>query len=334
MTLTNPTRWDEELPKVVNSYNHTMHSETGKSPAGLILTQCHADCDAPVAGQRIQQYWKEGHDQFQSFQKDDLVLLRKQYMGNLVTSKFKPVYAGPYKVIHVQPNGVTYTIQDNEQRKPVVRAHQRQLRPWKTPPLYLRDHPLFKELLTENPDMDQEEIEEPRLEDIPPPPPRIEVDIDEEDEEEFDFLGFDCVLPNDKYQQLMKLANRLLMTTAQMDLRLNSEGSTRITDFLLSDIDSDDFEGFPSAGLEQRDKTHPTHQVQNPLTFDLTCHTIPQNYTHQSPTPDGVGHSPQGSYIEDSLSYILDLSRDIAPLDISSSFKSGVLNTHVTSTPE
>ena len=81
--------------------------------------------------------WKPGHPRFAPFEINQKVVLRVAKVGNRLGYKFQERCKGHYKVRKVQPNGVTYEI-ENCTSAEVVRAHHKQLRQWKDPPEYLK----------------------------------------------------------------------------------------------------------------------------------------------------------------------------------------------------
>lgn len=69
-------------------------------------------------------------------------------LGRLVQHKLKPKYWGPFLVIEVNPNGVTYILEKvSEPNKEYrLRAHHTQLKIWHDPPSYILHHPSNAEL--------------------------------------------------------------------------------------------------------------------------------------------------------------------------------------------
>lgn len=141
MAITRPSLWDEDLPQVVLVYNHTVHSETNMTPCENILKRAHTlHTGLPLP--KVEQYWGEGHYRFEPFELDQMVGLKVQLPGDLTLNKFKPRYYGPYKIVQIQSNNVTYIIESVKTGKQ-YRAHHRQLRRWKIPPDYLRNDQSF-----------------------------------------------------------------------------------------------------------------------------------------------------------------------------------------------
>jgi hypothetical protein len=126
MTLEDFTRWDEELPNVVIIYNHTLHSEIECSPCTYLLNRRH-EIHGRLPIRQVEEFWKEGNPNYKPFQEGQLVALRKQMAGDLTINKFLPRYSGPYTVLKVNKNNVTYVI-GNSKDLADYKVHHRQLR--------------------------------------------------------------------------------------------------------------------------------------------------------------------------------------------------------------
>ena len=131
--------WDTKVSNVVRIYNNTTHREIGVSPATFLLKNCHEMQDSPQVTRATWNKWKEGHKDFKSFKLKDTVLKKENLTGNQNINKFKPRYTGPYEVIKVNRNGVTYELQEISTRK-IVKGHHVQLKRWKQPPQYILNH--------------------------------------------------------------------------------------------------------------------------------------------------------------------------------------------------
>lgn len=88
-------------------------------------------------------YWQPGHSHYEPYKVHQQVGLKIHLPGDLVTNKFRPRYHGPYEVIQVNENMVTYVVKSIEGKQ--YKVHHRQLRKWLLPPLYLENNTLFQE---------------------------------------------------------------------------------------------------------------------------------------------------------------------------------------------
>ena len=136
---THPSDWNTYLPQAIRVYNSTVHKETGLSPASFLLTKEHPVTDQPILSRETRETWLEGHPQYVPFQVYQSVLKKIPVTGRLNVHKFGPKYDGPYEVVYVNPNGVTYELK-NLHTHEIVRAHHIQLKPWREPPTYIVDH--------------------------------------------------------------------------------------------------------------------------------------------------------------------------------------------------
>jgi hypothetical protein len=135
--------WDVHLPKFLSVYNNTLHCEIGTSPSAFLLNVSHNINPSIRGSVRIKERWKVGHPSFVPFKVSDLVLMRVQKKGYLNVNKLSPNYSGPFRIIKVHENGVTYELDDLQSNK-VVRAHHRDIHLFKKPPEYLTVHPYYK----------------------------------------------------------------------------------------------------------------------------------------------------------------------------------------------
>ncbi|KAB7495444.1 hypothetical protein Anas_13098 [Armadillidium nasatum] len=83
-------------------------------------------------------------------------------LGISPVNKFRPRYYGPYKIIQVHPNRVTYIIEADHLGKQ-YRVHHRQLRKWKLPPEYLRNEFEFRDIMKSDEERQANIREEPNL---------------------------------------------------------------------------------------------------------------------------------------------------------------------------
>jgi hypothetical protein len=135
----NKQAWDTNLYRALIVYNNTVHSQLGISPSQFLLNNSHTmDNILPLDRDTIST-WNEGHAKFVSFKVDQLIALKINKIGNRVHYKLDRKYTGPYKIIKIQSNGVTYEVR--ELSSGIVRkVHHRQIKPWIEPPMYLRKY--------------------------------------------------------------------------------------------------------------------------------------------------------------------------------------------------
>ena len=131
-----PDDWDLHLPKAMATYNGTMHSELGDSPADFLLRRKHDCASVPLIPVARQRCWRPGHPDFAPFEVGQLVKRETQRPGNLLTGKFERRFDGPFKVKSRNSNDVTYILETETGDE--LRAHHAQLRPWRSTPSYLR----------------------------------------------------------------------------------------------------------------------------------------------------------------------------------------------------
>ena len=84
------------------------------------------------------------------------VFRKIQRIGNQLITKLKQKYEGPYKIVKVQPNTVSYVIHKIEEPNPKdIKVHYKQIKEY---PRYLRHLIQFEPLQTENNDVDDYRI--------------------------------------------------------------------------------------------------------------------------------------------------------------------------------
>ena len=103
------------------------------------MQQAHGAANEPWLSNSLRQHWKAGHSSFALFRTGEKVWRKVQLKGNLSSNKLTERYEGPYKIIRVQPNGVTYVVLDKAGRE--IKAHHTQLKLYHNPPQYLLDVP-------------------------------------------------------------------------------------------------------------------------------------------------------------------------------------------------
>ena len=147
--VTEPHTWDSNLSRAIIVYNNTFHSELKMSPVKFLLTKSHkTSMDIPLQS-KITQTWKVGHPKFLPFQLGQTVLMKVHRKGFLNINKLSPRFKGPYTVIKVNENGVTYQLRD-DLTGDISRGHHSKLRVYKIPPKYLSEHPYFTAVNTDH----------------------------------------------------------------------------------------------------------------------------------------------------------------------------------------
>ena len=138
--------WEDHLVKSVMTYNGTLHTELGMSPAEFILNIEHNENVIPAVGKDIREKWIQGHPKFVPFQVGQKVMRRIPRKGRLNVDKLKPRFYGPCEVTLVHNNGVSYEISDENGVR--YRVHHNQLTAWKDPPQYLYQSNVYNQLAT------------------------------------------------------------------------------------------------------------------------------------------------------------------------------------------
>lgn len=148
--VNSPDNWDKMVTKAVIVYNHTVHAAIGMSPSDYVLKQVHDVTTEPVLESTIKKVWSDGHPKFESFTVGQHVVKRVVTRGRMLVDKLSPKYDGPFVITRVNENGVTYVLDKLfEHTGAPVRAHHRQLKPWKTAPTYITSHPVYHGLLSQ-----------------------------------------------------------------------------------------------------------------------------------------------------------------------------------------
>ena len=134
-----PCDWDKVFPKILVNYNNSYHSQIKCSPSDKILMKEYSLVPKIPLSDDVVETWREGHPNFSPFKLHQKVIRKIPRCGNLVSHKLKPRFEGPYSIIKVQSNGVSYELQRDNSDK-IVRAHYRQLRPWRELPHYIQKY--------------------------------------------------------------------------------------------------------------------------------------------------------------------------------------------------
>ena len=132
---TKVTDWDLTMPRAVMIYNSTYHAHLKTSPSEYLLRTLHeVDPSIPVEREIINN-WREGNPNFKSFSVNQKVIKEINRTGNRSSYKMMPKYDGPYTIVKVQSNGLSYElIKDSSEDNKRYKAHHRKLRPFFTLP--------------------------------------------------------------------------------------------------------------------------------------------------------------------------------------------------------
>jgi hypothetical protein len=130
-----PMDWHVALSKAVLVYNSTWHSQIKDTPCNFLLSKSHSFNVSGFADSQVN--WKDSHPKFQPFEIDQKVALKVNRIGNQLHYKLSQKYTGPYTIVKVQNNGVTYEIVD--QFNNVQKVHHKQLKKWHDYPDYLAE---------------------------------------------------------------------------------------------------------------------------------------------------------------------------------------------------
>ena len=131
--IVRPGDWDVVLSKAIVTYNHTYHSQIQTTPSDFIMSKEHTKVDELIIDGNTKENWKIGHPNFSPFEVGQQVIKKKNRKGHLVANKFSAKYEGPFRVVKVQDNGVSYEIKmDNENT--ILKSHHSKLRNWRELP--------------------------------------------------------------------------------------------------------------------------------------------------------------------------------------------------------
>ena len=133
-------QWDKYLPDAVIAYNNTSHSSINSTPSQCIMSKAHSRQSAIPLQKETYQNWREGHPNFMPFKLKQKVIKRIQVTGNQLKNKLAKIYDGPFMIVNIQPNRVTYEIIRIGDDDRIIKAHHTQLRPYYDRPYYLRKY--------------------------------------------------------------------------------------------------------------------------------------------------------------------------------------------------
>jgi hypothetical protein len=111
-----------------------------------LLTQKHITKDnLPIDANTIQT-WREGHPNFSPFQMNQKVIKKINITNRSLKYKLGQKYQGPFIITKINSNRVSYELVKDEQSNPsVIKAHHKQLRPWKEIPKYISKYIIEEE---------------------------------------------------------------------------------------------------------------------------------------------------------------------------------------------
>ena len=133
--------WPDYVTKVLQVYNGTVHSQLKCSPRDFILNQVHATGSNALQSPRIRAYWSKGNRNFRPFSVGDKVLKEIKYVGDRTVYKLMDKYSGPWTVVKIFPNLLTYGLVNDEGQE--LTTHYNFLRAYKQPPNYLKNHEAY-----------------------------------------------------------------------------------------------------------------------------------------------------------------------------------------------
>ena len=98
----------------------------------------------PIANS-IKHTWEIGHPKFAPFEVEKTILKKIMKIGNRVTHNLSAKFDGPYKIVKVWPNTVTYEIERiGVTNNPISKVHYQQINQWIELPEYLKDLETFE----------------------------------------------------------------------------------------------------------------------------------------------------------------------------------------------
>ena len=132
--------WDLALSKAVYTYNNTYHSSLKMSPSEYLLQTAHqTEYHIPMDKETLD-YWREGHPKFRPFSVGQKVVKEISRIGKLSAHKLMPRYDGPYSIVKVQANGLSYELtKDGDERTEIVKSHHKKLRPFHMLPTSIKE---------------------------------------------------------------------------------------------------------------------------------------------------------------------------------------------------
>ena len=148
-----PNKWDENISQALITYNNTFHREVNDCPAHILLNVAHELKSKPLLNSNVLDSWKEGHPNFCSFKVGQKVCKKIHRVGNLLSDKLNPRYAGPFIIKTVFSNGVSYEI--TKEGEPLIwKVNHRQLKAWHDVPFYIQKYLTLHDSLPDHEDDD------------------------------------------------------------------------------------------------------------------------------------------------------------------------------------
>lgn len=142
--------WDENLAKVIWSYNATKHSSHGLAPRTFLFNTKIEKGKAKM-NEEQQQFWRTANEKYRTFEIGEKIIVQRQVIGRRVENKLSPKFDGPYEIDSKHDNGVTYVVRRQvEGKTETKRVHQKQIRKWREPPRYIKEHPVYQMAKTDD----------------------------------------------------------------------------------------------------------------------------------------------------------------------------------------
>ena len=133
--------WPAYLPKALMVYNGTVHTELKCSPREFLISKSHAIDSNAINSPRIREYWSRGNANFRPFFVGDKVLIEIRRIGDCTRYKLMDKFSGPWRVVQVCENLVTYVVEGPEGKRETT--HYNFMRAFREPPEYLKHHEVF-----------------------------------------------------------------------------------------------------------------------------------------------------------------------------------------------
>ena len=128
-SATRNKEWDDNITKVLMTYNRTWHEEIQSTPLEAMEGKIK-----PIEKKRL---WKKGSQNFHKYAIGDLVMVKVNKKDHRLENKLSPNYVGTYRIIEENRNNNTYVIEDVHTGK-VKKVDHTQIRLIIDPPDYLK----------------------------------------------------------------------------------------------------------------------------------------------------------------------------------------------------
>lgn len=140
----NGQEWDENLPKVLWSYNSTKHAAHGTSPKNFLIKALKMQEGKVQLNIEDEGWWRRASEKYRSFEVGEKVIIEKKVIGRRVENKLQPKFEGPFTITNKWENEVSYVVSRiYNQVEETKRVHQKHMRKWREPPLYIKNHPIY-----------------------------------------------------------------------------------------------------------------------------------------------------------------------------------------------